>query len=57
MAGRTLPAGNSKARCALLGTQLDAVETRARAGGSAADMERFAQERRTVQKSLIDAGC
>jgi hypothetical protein len=54
---RALPAGNGKARCALLGTQLDAVETKARAGGSAADMERFAQERRAVQKSLIDAGC
>lgn len=50
-------AANSKARCALLGTQLDSVESRARAGGSVADMERFAQERRAVQKSLVDAGC
>jgi hypothetical protein len=52
-----MPAGNSKARCALLGTQLDNVESKARAGGSAVDMERFAQERRAVQKSLVDAGC
>ena len=55
--GRSLPPGNSKARCALLGTQLDNVESKARAGGSATDMERFAQERRAVQKSLVDAGC
>lgn len=54
---RPVATGNSKARCALLGTQLDAVESKARAGGSAADMERYAQERRAVQKSLIDAGC
>ncbi len=56
-ASRSLPAGNSKARCALLGIQLDNVENKARAGGSAADMERFAQERRAAQKSLIEAGC
>ncbi len=56
-ASRSLPAGNSKARCALLGVQLDNVENKARAGGSAADMERFAQERRAAQKSLIEAGC
>lgn len=56
-AARSLPSGNSKARCALLGTQLDSVESKARAGGTAADMERFAQERRAVQKSLVNAGC
>ena len=54
---RPLAGANSKARCALLGTQLDSVESKARAGGSAADMERFSQERRSVQKSLVDAGC
>lgn len=54
---RALAAVNNKARCASLGTQLDNVQAKARSGGTAVDMERYAQERRAVQKSLVDAGC
>jgi len=52
-----LAAVNNKARCASLGTQLDAVQAKSRAGGTAADMEQYAQQRRAVQKSLVEAGC
>ncbi len=54
---RALAASNLKARCAGLGVQLDNLQASARAGGSAADMEKLAQQRRTLQKNLSDAGC